>query len=411
MRILGYRTANDEPITIADRDWRHHAYAIGGTGAGKTTWLESLMADDLAAGRPFCYLDKHGDSAKRIADHSPQPLIYWRPAELSQIVGLNPLESVAPDDRWRVTANIVSVFSDIWDLGEHTPRLTYYLRAAVRLLLDTPGTTLLDIRRVLADPVYRSQLYRECGDEQTRMTWREFEAKPETQKAQEIASLQNKIAALADALPLQLIIGQKTSTIRFRKVIDRGASMVVDLSGLGDEPARLLGALIVSQFAQAAESRADLIEEERRDYTLIIDEFQNFASLAFAKILSEARKWRLSIVLAHQFVGQLAGTKLHEAVLGNCGTIVSFRLGAEDAPIIGRAIGASPQSLTALTRGHAYVRTLIDGQPTHAYPMAIRPASLATGKLARAVKHTAAHFARPRKLAEQPKRPKPMQWH
>ncbi len=410
MRILGYRTANDDAIPIADRDWRHHVYAIGGTGAGKTTWLESLMAADLAAGRPFCYLDKHGDSAKRIADHSPQPLLYWRPADLSHVVGLNPLDNVAPDERWRVTANIVSVFSDIWDLGEHTPRLTYYLRAAVRLLLDTPETTLLDIRRVLSDPVYRVRLYRRCRDEQTRMTWREFEAKPETQKAQEIGSLQNKIAALADALPLRLVIGQPTSTIRIRKIIDRGTSMVCDLSGLGDEPARLLGALIVSQFAQAAESRADVAEAARRDYTLIIDEFQNFASLAFAKILSEARKWRLAVVLAHQFIGQIAGTRLHEAVLGNCGTIVSFRLGAEDAPVIGRAIGAPAEALTSLTRGHAYVRTLIDGQPTNAYPMAIRPASLATGKLARAVGHTSAHFARPRKLAEQRKRPKRIHW-
>ncbi len=117
MRILGYRMANGEPVTVADRDWLQHAYAIGGTGSGKTTWLESLMAADLSQRRGFRYLDKHGDSAKRIADGSPQPLIYWRPASLSHVVGLNPLHNVPPDERWKVTANIVSVFSDIWGLG------------------------------------------------------------------------------------------------------------------------------------------------------------------------------------------------------------------------------------------------------------------------------------------------------
>jgi hypothetical protein len=410
MRTLGYRSANGEPITVAAHDWRHHAYAIGGTGAGKTTWLESLIAADLAAGRGFCYLDKHGDSAKRIADSSPQPLLYWRPTDLSYVVGLNPLHNVPPDERWRVTANVVSVFADIWDLGEHTPRLTYYLRAAIRLLLDTHGTTLLDIRRVLSDPRYRTSLCRKCRDPETRMTWREFDAKSETQKAQEIGSLQNKVAALADALPLRLILGQNTSTIHIRGIIDSGLPMVCDLSGLGDEPARLLGALIVSQFGQAAESRADVGEEARRDYTLYIDEFQNFASLAFARILSEARKWRLSIVLAHQFIGQIADKGLHEAVLGNCGTIVSFRVGAEDAPIIGRAIGAPANALTTLTRGHAYVRTLIDGQPTNAYPMVAEPAQLRTGRLAKTIAHTNANFARPRALVERREPPKPIHW-
>jgi len=202
----------------------------------------------------------------------------------------------------------VSVFSEIWDLGEHTPRLTYYLRATVRLLLDTHGTTLLDIRRVLSDASFRRGLLRKCKDAETRQTWREFEEKDARQQAQEIGSLQNKVAALADAFPLRLILGQQTSTIKIRKIVDRGTVMVCDLSGIGEEPARLLGAFLVSSFAQAAEARSDTDEEERRDYTLYIDEFQNFASLAFAKILSEARKWRLSIVLAHQFIGQISAT-------------------------------------------------------------------------------------------------------
>jgi len=411
MRILGYRTANGEPVTVADRDWLQHVYAIGATGAGKTTWLEGLMAADLAARRGFCYVDKHGDSAKRVADGSPQPIVYWKPADLSYVIGLNPLHNVPPDERWKVTANVVSVFSDIWELGEHTPRLTYYLRAVVRLLLDTHGTTLLDIRRVLSDAAFRHKLLKTCKDAETRQTWREFDAKDARQQAQEIGSLQNKVAALADALPLRLVLGQKTSTISIRRIIDMGTVMACDFSGLGEEPARLLGALLVSSFAQAAEARSEIAEAERRDYTLYIDEFQNFASLGFAKILSEARKWRLSIVLCHQFVGQITENGLHEAVLGNCGTLVSFRVGPEDAPRLARALDAPESELAALSRGHAYVRTLRDGRPTVARPMQIEMKTLRTGRLAAATAYTRAHFARPRKLAEGRRAPQRRDWH
>ena len=410
MRILGYRTANGEAVTVADRDWLQHVYAIGATGSGKTTWLESLMADDLSTGRGFCYIDKHGDSAKRIADSSPQPLIYWKPSDLSFVIGLNPLHNVPPDERWKVTANIVSVFSDIWQLGEHTPRLTYYLRAALRLLLDTHGTTILDIRRVLSDGAFRLKLLKKCRDSETRQTWNEFEEKDARQQATEIGSLQNKVAALADALPLRLILGQQTSTINIRRIIDSGTVMVCDLSGMGEEPARLLGALLVSSIAQAAEARSEVEETARRDYTLYIDEFQNFASLAFAKILSEARKWHISIVLAHQIIAQISDKGLHEAVLGNCGTLVSFRVGAEDAPVIARAIAAPESELMTLPRGRAYVRTLRDGQPTITRPMKTAPATLGTGRLAAAIANTRANFARPRTMAERRKQVQRHEW-
>lgn len=258
MRTFGTRIANDEKITISDADWRQHQYVIGASGGGRTNYLETLMAQDLAAGRGLCFIDKHGDSAKRIADSAEQPIIYWKPADLSYMIGLNPLQNVPPDERWRVTAEIVSVFSDIWQLGPETPRLLYYLRGAVRLLLDTPGTALLDIRKTLVDGNFRTKLIRTCSDQETMQTRSEFNMKDARQQAQEINSLQNKVAALADALPLGLILGQKTSTIDIRRIIDRGTVMVVDLSGMGEEPARFLGALLVSQFAQAAEARADV---------------------------------------------------------------------------------------------------------------------------------------------------------
>jgi DNA helicase HerA-like ATPase len=235
--------------------------------------------------------------------------------------------------------------------------------------------------------------------------------KDSRQQAQEIGSLQNKVAALADALPSRLIMGQQTPTISIRRIIDSGAVLVVDLSGIGEEPARLLDALLVSQFAQAAEARADTAESERRDYTLYIDEFQNFASLAFAKILSEARKWHLLIELAHQFIAQISENGLHEAVLGNFGTVVSFRIGAEDARIISKAIAAPEDDLMTLPRGHAYVRTLRDRQPTLTRPMRTERAELGTGRLAAQIRNTRANFSRSKKLAERKNAPKRKEWN
>ena len=274
----------------------------------------------------------------------------------------------------------------------------------MRLLLDTNGTTLTDIRRVVSDENYRARLVARCSDSETVQAWHEFDAKDAKTQTLEIGSLQNKVAALADPLPLRFVIGQPTSTISIARVMDSvnpSQCLVVDLSGMGDEPAHLLGALLISQFAQAAEQRATIAEYERRDFTLYIDEFQNFASRAFERILSEARKWRLSLVLAHQFAAQIE--TIMPAVLGNCGTIVSFRIGADDAPPIGKALDLDPQPLKNSQRGHAWIRTLINGEPTEPMNMHTERVMLRTGKLAANIRHTRASYSRPRALVENPK--------
>jgi hypothetical protein len=351
MYTLGHRLANNELVTLSQSDFRTHMYVLGQTGSGKTNFLESLMQQSDG----FCYIDKHGDSAKRIADSASRPIIYWKPADLSHTIALNPLQNVHPDERWKVAAEIVSTFSDIWNLGTETPRLLYYLRASIRLLLDNAGTTLVDIRRVLSDGSYRSRLLRHCVDIENRQTWEEFNMKRDQQQAIEISSLQNKVAALADPLPLRRVLGQKTSTINLRRIIDTGVPLILDLSEMGDEPAHLLGALVISQFSLAAEARAhEFLEDARRDYTLFVDEFQNFCSRTAPKILSEARKRRLSLCIAHQYVSQL-DEDIRDGILGNVGTVVSFRVGAQDAPIIAKAIGAPESELRDLPRGQAWV--------------------------------------------------------
>lgn len=363
-----------------------HKYIIGATRSGKTSYMQSILPD-----RAFAFLDKHGQAASEIA--GSRPCVFWRPADLSHPVGLNPPFNVPPDDRWKVTADIVSVFSDIWKLGPETPRLLYYLRASIRLLLDTPAATLLDIRRVLSDEQFRQRLLRKCTDRETSQTWNEFSHKDARQQAQEIGSLQNKVAALADPLPLRYVLGQPASTISFKKILESGTPLILDLSDLGDEPAALLGAIVINAFKQN-------IETVRTPYALYIDEFQNFGTSIISTILSESGKFGLQLVLAHQFLSQL-DDEIRDAVLGNCSTIVSFRVGAEDAPIIGKAIDCNPSNLRDLGTGQAWYRMLDErGRPTSATFMETKKTELQAGYLEKNIAWTRANFARPRAIVE-----------
>jgi hypothetical protein len=364
-----------------------HIYIIGATRSGKTNYMLSEVEG------AFAFIDKHGTAARQIAD--AMKCVYWRPADLEYVVALNPLQNVPPDERWKVTADIVAIFSDIWKLGPETPRLLYYLRASVRLLLDNPSSTLLDIRRVLSDSTYRAFALRKCIDRETKLTWDEFSHKDARQQAQEIGSLQNKVAAMADPLPLRFILGQPTSTIHIGALLSKGTRLVLDLSDLGDEPAAIIGALVINTFKQAADRAT-----QPRPYRLYIDEFQNFGSSVIDTILSESGKRGLWLTLAHQFTSQL-DERIRDSVLGNCSTIVAFRLGSEDAPLIGKAIDWSPEDLRDQGRGVARVRTLVDGKPSSAYRMETALTELPTGHLEGNIEFTRANFSRPRKKVEE----------
>lgn len=383
----------------------HHIDIIGATRSGKTNYILSQLEG------AFCFIDKHGDAARQIADS--MPCIYWRPADLSHCIGLNPLQNVPPDQRYLVTAQIAAIFSDIWKLGWETPRLLYYLRASIRLALDTPGTTLLDIRPILTDDTYRARLVRKCTDKETVQTWVEFNAKKENQQAIEIGSLQNKVAALADPLPLRYVLGQPTSTIDFAKILNDGSPLVVDLSDIGDEPAAILGAVIINAFRQAADTTRN-----KNPYRLVIDECQNFGTHVLDTILSESGKRELWLTLAHQFVSQL-DERLWHSILANCSTLVSFRVGANDAPLVGKALDWTAQDLQNQGRGVARFVTLVNGKPSQATLLKTEKVNLATGHLTKNIRNTRANFSRPRALVEHPRSrtrsgrqgaPHPAQW-
>lgn len=334
----------DAPVALSLPDRRRHLYLIGKTGTGKSSLLLSLMRHDLANGRGFALLDPHGDLAEAVLDAAPpgrvNDVLYLNPADLAHPVGLNPLFGLAPDARPLAAAQIVAAFKHLW-ADSWGPRLEYILLNAIRLLLEAPDATLLGLPRLLIDEGYRRRLLATCRDPLVTAFWtREFAAYSERFVTEAVSPIQNKVGALLSPPVLRNIIGQKRSTVDLPAIMNSGRILIANLAKgrIGEAPSHLLGAFLATGFAQAAEGRAAIPEPERRDFALYVDEFQNFATDSFAAILSEARKWRLSLVLAHQFLGQLPDP-LRLAVLGNVGSMIAFRIGAEDAHAIAPELG------------------------------------------------------------------------
>ena len=388
---------------LSHEDRRRHLYLIGKTGTGKSTLLLNLMLADLHQARGFAVLDPHGDLASLLADSVPRwrtnDVIYLDPADLAYPIGFNPLHGVAPDRRPLVAAHLVAAFQHIWG-ASWGPRLEYVLTQSLRLLLDAPGSTLLGLPRLLVDDRYRLSLLSHTRDPMLRAFWTsEFAQWSERYASEAIAPVQNKIGAVLSPPVLRNMLGQTKSSLDIRAIMDAGKVLIVNLSKgrLGEAPTRLLGAFLATAFAQAAEARADDPEEQRRDFTLFADEFQNFATESFAAILSEARKYRLSLVLAHQFLGQLPEI-LRQAVLGNAGSIVVFRIGAEDAPLLADELGiATKSALTDTANFAAWVKLTRDGIPMEARPiMTFAPEALPSGQLEAVRSRSRARYARPR---------------
>ena len=397
------------PARLGRNDRRRHIYLIGKTGTGKSTLLFNLMLSDLERGHGFALLDPHGDLATLIADAVPpwrtNDVIYLDPSDLEHPVGFNPLHDVAADRRPLVAAHLLAAFMHVWggSLADW-PRLTYFLTNGLRLLLDAPGSTLLGLPRLLVDEPYRKRLLSHTRDPAVRAFWEiEFANLPDRDAAQAVMPIQNKIGTLLSPPTLRNMLGQTRSTIDVRRIMDNGQVLIVNLAKgkLGETPTHLLGAFLATAFAQAAEGRADTPEHERRDFTLYADEFQNFATDSFASILSEARKYRLSLVLAHQFLGQLSPL-LRQAVIGNAGSILAFRLGAEDAPLIAAELGIESKSALTDTSNFAlWAKLLRDGIPSEPRPIeTLPPNPIASGRFAAVRNRSRARTTRPRKTIE-----------
>ncbi len=403
--VLGHFLSDGEPAFLSDRDRRNHVYVIGKSGTGKSTLLLAMMASDLRRGRGFGLLDPHGDLAVAIAGAArPERTIYLDPSDSGFHLGFNPLHNVPPDRRALVSSQVVEAFAHIWGSTiETAPRMTYLMGMALRLLLDAPGSTMLGLPRLLTVPDYRNRLIAHARDPVLRAFWlTEWTTYSDKFASEAVSPILNKVNALLGPPAIRNILGQVRPTIDIRRLMDEGKILILNLSkgNLGPGPSHLLGALFATGFAQAAQSRADIPEEERRDFTLYADELQNFATASFSDALSEARKFRLQIVAGHQFLGQLP-EHLRLALIGNASTLVCFRVGAEDAPLLAAELGlGNPSTLVEIANHHAWTKFTVNGLPTDPRPIATVYPQIARGRLDAVRNATRATYLRPRKWVE-----------
>jgi Type IV secretion-system coupling protein DNA-binding domain len=333
------------PLFLSHEDRRQHLYCIGKSGTGKTTLLRNLIVQDIEAGHGVGVIDPHGDLAAELLDciprHRIEDTVYFNPSDAEFPVGLNPL-SARGGNRHLVASGVVEVFRSLWPQF-FGPRMEYILYAAVAALLECENVSLLGLQRMLSDARYRAWVVRQVEDPMVRSFWvNEFENYGERFLQEAIAPVQNKIGRLVMSPHLRNILGQVRSRIDARFMMDDGRIFIADVSKgkLGADTSNLIGAFLVTQFELAAMSRADVPESERRDFHLYIDEFGSFTTDSFMPILSEARKFRLCLTLSHQYIEQLK-PQIRDAVFGNVGSIVSFRVGQRDAEVLEREFGSA----------------------------------------------------------------------
>jgi hypothetical protein len=359
---------------IKRRDRRSHMYLIGKTGVGKSTLLATLIEQDIKNGEGLALLDPHGDLVEKVLASIPPSrradTIYFNVPDRAHPLGFNPLESVASEKRILAASGLLDAFKKLW-IDSWGPRLEHILRNALLALLDQPEATLADVLRLLNDKEFRKSVALRLANKQIYDFWvREFENYPAHFRAEAIAPIQNKVGAFLANPLLNRILTQPKSAFNLRQVMDGGRILLINLAKgkIGEDTAALLGALLTTQMGLAALSRADVPEVQRRDFYLYTDEFSSYTTLSMASMLSELRKYRLNLVLAHQFLSQL-DEQVRDAILGNVGTMVSFRLGVQDAEILKKEFEPeiTANDLVNLPNFNFYIRLMIDGVISHPF--------------------------------------------
>ncbi|HLD22281.1 MAG TPA: type IV secretion system DNA-binding domain-containing protein, partial [Patescibacteria group bacterium] len=353
-------------IKLDDR--RRHMYVIGKTGMGKSTMLENMIIQDIQAGNGLAVTDPHGDLVEKVIKYIPNnrinDVIYFNPADLEHPIAFNIFENVDPQYKNLISNGLVGVFKKIW-ADSWGPRLEYILINSILALLENPGSTLLGVTRMLVDSRYRKHILKHVQDPMVRSFWvNEYNNYSEKFRNEAIAPIQNKVGQFLSSQLIRNIVGQTRSSINMRDIMDSRKILLMNLSKgrIGEENSALLGAMMITKIQLAAMSRVDIPETERKDFYLYVDEFQNFSTESFANILSEARKYRLNIIMAHQYIEQL-GDEVRAAVFGNAGTLVVFRVGATDAEEFEKEFEPyfMKADVVALPAFQIYLRLMIDG--------------------------------------------------
>ncbi|HEX3663759.1 MAG TPA: type IV secretion system DNA-binding domain-containing protein [Rhizomicrobium sp.] len=362
------------PFGIRQTDRLSHIYVIGKTGTGKSTLLETLARQDAAAGRGFAFVDPHGDTVERLAAclpvRAPDRVVYLNAPDPKQPFGYNPLRRVRRDKIPLAVSGMLETLKKLWP-DAWGVRMEHVLRNTLYALLERSDAALPDVLQMYSDDKMRKSIVSGIGNATVRRFWTdEFENYPARLRAEACAPIQNKLGALLSDPTLYRILVQPERSIRFRTLMDEGRILLVNVSKgrLGEESALLLGSLVVSTLGLAAFSRAESPPSQRRPFFVYLDEFQNFTTLMLANMMSELRKYGVGLTLAHQYIHQLE-PEIRHAVLGNAASVISFRVGAEDAPYL--ALEFQPrfgtEDLINLSNHDIYLRLMIDGTPSRPF--------------------------------------------
>jgi len=403
---------------IRSDDRRRHIYIIGKTGMGKTTLLENMIFSDIQSGKGVGVVDPHGDLAEKILDFVPpsrsNDVIIFDPSDREFPVSFNMLESTDPTFNTIIASGVVGIFKKIY-AESWGPRLEHILRNVILSLLSYPDTTMLGITRILQDEEFKRRVVKKIEDPVVRGFWDgEFDKMSDKFKSEAISPIQNKVGQFLSSPIIRNIVGQPKSSIDLRFAMDKGKIVIVNLSKgkIGEDNSSLLGAMMITKFQLDAMSRADQPEEERKDFYLYVDEFQNFATESFSTILSEARKYRLNLTMANQYIAQMP-EEVRDAVFGNVGSMVSFQVGFDDAEYLSQQFAevVLPNDLVSLNKYTIYSRLLIDGMPstTFSADTLAPPAGsleIEPGRREKIIKLSRERYAKPRAIVEE----KIMRW-
>lgn len=394
---------------IKTDDRRRHMYIIGKTGMGKTTLIENLILSDIVKGHGCCLIDPHGDTAEKLLDFIPShrinDVIYFNPADTDYPVGFNILETENDDQKPLIASGLMGVFKKIWP-DVWSARMEYILMNCVLALLDYPGATLLGINRLLVDKEYRTRVVAKIRDPIVKTFWiAEFASWSEKYATEAIAPVQNKVGQFLSSSVIRNIVAQVKSTINLRRIMDDEKILIANLSKgrIGEDNMRLLGGMLVTKVQLAAQERQNMPEKERKDFYFYVDEFQNFANESFAAILSEARKFRLNLIVAHQYIEQL-DEKVAAAIFGNVGTIIAMRVGAADATAMETEFAPTftPEDLVNLTKFQIYLKLMVDGVATPPFSAnTMAPIAERTASHEKVVAVSRERYAEPRPIIEE----------
>ena len=395
---------------IKKDDRRRHAYIIGKTGMGKTNLLETMIISDIKAGNGIAIVDPHGDLAEKILNFIPasriNDVVYFNPADADHPIAFNVMEHVDPKYRHLVASGLIGVFKKIW-ADSWGPRLEYLLRNVILALLEYPGSTLLGVPRMFIDKDYRKKVVNKVSDPVVKAFWlNEFTKYSSQFTVDAISPIQNKVGQFLSSSLVRNIIAQTHSTIDMREIMDNKKILVINLAKgkIGEDYSALLGAMLITKIQLAAMGRSDIPEEERKDFYLYVDEFQNFATESFAGILSEARKYRLNLIIAHQYIGQLE-EEVRDSVFGNVGTIITFRVGAADAEFLEKEFEPvfMMNDIVNLTKYDIYLKLMIDGVTGDAFSATTLPPSEVTeqSNIEKIIRVSRERYANKREVVEE----------